>query len=133
MNLLKGKYREAEEICKNMDTSSIRNVIMAISYDTENICVYGFIQYMISRTEKVSWIELAVDIMLNPFCFIEGAYSVALFYARELLKIEKNVKNMEKILFFYNIPEKLLDEEEAKYISKEILKIEPNNEIALGI
>lgn len=53
---------------------------------------------------------------------VEGAYSVALFYARELMLIEKNVKNLERILFFYNIPEKLVDKEEAKYISKEILK-----------
>lgn len=133
MNLLQGKYKAAEEICKSMDANSVRDMIMAIAYDTENICVYCFIQYMIKRTGKVSWIELAIDIMLNPLCFIEGAYSVALFHARELLLIEKNVKNLERIIFFYNIPEKLVDEEEAKYISKEILKEEPNNEVALGV
>ena len=37
------------------------------------------------------------------------------------------------IIFFYNIPEKLVDEEEAKYISKEILKEQPDNEVALGV
>ena len=78
-NLLQGKYKEAEDICKSMDDNSIRDMIMTIAYDTENICVYCFIQYMIQRTGKVSWIELAIDIMLNPLCFIEGAYSVALF------------------------------------------------------
>lgn len=132
-NLLQGKYKEAEEICKGMDTNNIRDMIMTIAYDTENMCVYCFIQYMIKRTGKISWIELAIDVMLNPLCFIEGAYSVALFHARELLLIEKNVRNLERIIFFYNIPEKLVDEEEAKYISKEILKIEPHNEVALGI
>ena len=133
MKLLQGKYKAAEEICQSMDVNSIRDMIMNIAYDTENICVYCFIQYMIKRTGKASWIELAIDIMLNPLCFIEGAYSVALFHARELLLIEKNVKNLERIIFFYNIPEKLVDEEEAKYISKEILKEEPDNEVALGV
>lgn len=132
-NLLQGKYQEAEDICKSMDDNSLRDMIMTIAYDTENICVYCFIQYMIQRTGKASWIELAIDIMLNPLCFIEGAYSVALFHARELLLIEKNVRNLERIIFFYNIPEKLVDEEEAKYISKEILKEEPDNEVALGV
>lgn len=133
MNLLQGKYEVAEEICKGMDVNNIRDMIMAIAYDTENICVYSFIQYMIKKTGKASWIELAIDIMLNPLCFIEGAYSVALFHARELLLIEKCVKNLERIIFFYNIPEKLVDEEEVKCIAKEILTVEPDNELALGV
>lgn len=133
MNLLQGKYDIAEEICKTMDDNSIRDMIMMVAYDTENICVYGFIQYMIRRTGKASWIELAIDIMLNPLCFIEGAYSVALFHTRELLIIEKSVKNLERIIFFYNMPEKLVDEDEAKCVAKEILVVEPDNEVALGI
>lgn len=133
MNLLQGKYKEAEEICKSMAANSIRDMIMTVAYDTENICVYSFIQYMIKKTGETSWMELAIDLMLNPLCFVEGAYSVALFHARELLLIEKNVKNLERIIFFYNIPERLVDEEEAKCISKEILKVEPDNEVALSV
>lgn len=133
MNLLQGKYREVEEKCRHMNMTNIRDTIMTIAYDTENICVYSFIQYMIRKTEKISWIELAIDVMLNPLCFVEGAYSVALFHARELLSITKNVENLERILFFYNIPEKLVELEEARHIAKEILKLEPNNEIALKL
>ncbi len=133
MNLLQGKYKEVEETCKTMDVNSIRDMVMTVAYDTENICIYSFIQYMIEKTGKVSWIELAIDVMLNPLCFVEGAYSVALFHARELLLIEKNIKNLERIIFFYNIPEKLVDEKEAKCIAKEILKIEPDNKVALSI
>ena len=36
-NLLQGKYKEAEDICKSMDDNSIRDMIMTIAYDTENI------------------------------------------------------------------------------------------------
>lgn len=72
-----------------MDANSIRGMKRTIAYDTENICVYCFTQYMGKRTGQVNWIELAIDIMLNPLCFIEGAYSVALFHARVLLLIER--------------------------------------------
>lgn len=133
MNLLQGKYKEAEETCKTMDANSIRNMILDIAFETENICIYSFIQYMITKTRKTSWIELAIDVMIHPLCFVEGAYSVALFHAREALLIENNVENLERILFFYNIPEKLVDQEEAKYIAKEILKVEPDNEVALSV
>ena len=133
LNLLQGKYKEVAETCKNMDTESIRDMIMNIAYNTESIYVYSFVQYMINKTTNVSWIKLAIDIMLNPLCFMEGAYSVALFHARELLITEKNVENLERILFFYNIPEKLIEEEEARYIAKEILIMEPNNKAALSV
>lgn len=133
LNLLQGKYKEAAEICKDMDTESIRDTIMDIAYDTESLCVYSFVQYMIHQTGNISWIKLAIDIMLHPLCFMEGAYSVALFHARELLTAQKSVENLERILFFYHIPEKLIEEEEAQYIAKEILLMEPDNEAALSV
>lgn len=71
--------------------------------------------------------------MLNPLCFVEGAYSVALFHARELLLNTKSIENMERILFFYDIPEKLVDKEEAEIIAKEILKIEPDNKVVMAL
>ena len=49
------------------------------------------------------------------------------------LTLDKSHFITERIIFFYNIPEKLVDEEEAKYISKEILKEQPDNEVALGV
>ena len=96
------------------------------------MCILFYTVYD-SKNWKGKLDRTAIDIMLNPLCFIEGAYSVALFHARELLLIEKNLRNLERIIFFYNIPEKLVDEEEAKYISKEISKEQPDNEVALGV
>ena len=133
LHLLQGNYMEAEEVCNTMDVDSIRDMVMTIAYDIENICVYRFIRYMIERTKNVGWVELAIDVMLHPLCFVEGAYSVALFHARELLLKNKSVENLERILFFYNLPEKLVEKKEAQCIAKEILKVEPDNEIALEI
>lgn len=131
--LLQGKYKEAEELCKNVNETTIRDVLLEIAYDTESICVYSFLQYMIMSTEEKKWIKLAIDMMLNPLCFVEGAYSVALFHTRQLLQMEKSVDNLEKLLFFYNIPESLLEEDEARYIARQILKLDPDNEVALAI
>lgn len=71
--------------------------------------------------------------MINPLCFIEGAYSIALFHARELLKMNSSVVNMERILFFHNIPEKLVGHTEARLIANEIISVEPNNAVALEV
>ena len=133
VKLIYGEYQEIEQICRNQTEAEIRDLMMNVAYDTENLSVYGFIQYMIRRTENANWIKLAVDIMLNPFGFMEGAYSVALYHARELVLMERNIINLERLLFFYNIPEKLINDEEAKNIAKEILKTDANNKVAQDI
>lgn len=132
-NLFKGNYEDIANICRDMDTDNIRDILITIAYDSENISVYSFVLYMIKKTENAIWIELAVDIMMNPLCFIEGAYSVALFHSRELLFMKRSIRNLERILFFYNIPEKLVDKEEAQLIAQEILKKDPQNLVALKI
>lgn len=66
-------------------------------------------------------------------CFIEGAYSIALFHSRELLEMKLCITNLERILFFHNIPEKLVEDDEAELVAKKIIEIEPNNIVALEI
>lgn len=132
-SLLQGKYGVAEDICKNIDEEKMQNILLNMAYDTEGIYVYSFVQYMIKKTQKASWIGAAIELMLHPLCFLEGAYSVALFHARELLSINRNSENLERILYFYHIPEKLVDKKEALLIAEELLKLEPDNRVALEV
>ena len=37
---------------------------------------------------------------------------------------------MEKVIFFHDIPEKLVEEKEAEAVAREIIKIEPGNCVA---
>lgn len=131
--IFEGFYSDAENVLLELDKNEQRDVIMNLAYDTESVSVYSFLRYMSERNRTQFWLELIIDIMINPLCFIEGAYSTALFHARELLKMNSSVANMERILFFYNIPEKLVGHTEAKLIAEEIISVEPNNVIALEI
>lgn len=133
LKLKQGQYVELEEILEGIDTPRVRDIMMNIAYETESISVYGFLSYMIQKRESERWLKLVIDIMLNPLCFIEGAYSIALFHARELLSINRTAENLERVLFFYNIPEKLIDEREACCLVQELLNIEPDNKVALQI
>ena len=91
-NIVQGKYREASILCGKIDDISVSDIILNIAYDIESMAVYSFIQYMINITEKKTWIELAIDIMIHPLCFIEGAYSVALYHVRELLLMDRSIR-----------------------------------------
>jgi len=131
--ILEGKYSEAEGIITQMNFSEQRDEILNLAYDSESVAVYSFLRYVTEKNKKQFWLELTIDVLINPLCFIEGAYSIALFHARELLDMNLSIKNMERILFFYNIPEKIVDYTEAVLIAKKILEIEPNNEVAQEI
>lgn len=129
LKLEQGKFLDVEKISNEMDILKFHDILMNIAYETEWISVYGFVAHMIKKKENCEWLKLAVDIMLNPLCFVEGAYSIALFHARQLLSIDRNVENLERILFFYSIPERLIDKDEACAIAEEILAIEPDNKV----
>lgn len=131
--IFKGLYFEAEQICLNMNFNLLRDIMMNMAYDTESMCIYSFLRYMVEKNKTKDWLELIIDIMINPLCFVEGAYSIALFHTRELMKIDSSVSTMEKFLFFFNIPEKLVGKSEAELVANKIIQLEPNNFVALEI
>lgn len=131
--IVKGQYDEAKKICDNMSINDIKNEIIHIAYQTESISVYAFSEYMSSFDDCIEWYKLIIELLINPLCFIEGAYSIAFYYSKELLKKEQSIENMERLLFFYDIPEKLLEKEKAFDMAKYIIKIDSKNAVAIKI
>ncbi len=127
------RFDEAEILCKDMKTEEIAHLLLESAYKTESITVYGFAMYMKERHDKKTWLNIMFDLMINPLCFIEGAYALAAVHARELIGIEESVENLEKLLFIYNSPENVISEKEAKIAAVKMLKIEPQNTAALEV
>lgn len=133
-DILNAKYEQAAKKFKNMNNEEIHDIIwFNIADRTESLSVYGFTQYMFKKTGNTLWLNLSVIIMAYTLCWIEGAYAVGIFHARELVSLKKNVDNLLLLLSFYGLPERLMKEEEAESIAKEILKLDKNNEIALNV
>ena len=133
-DILNAKYEQAAKKFKNMNNEEIHDIIwFNIADRTESLSVYGFTQYMFKKTENTIWLSLSVVIMSFTLCWMEGAYAVGIFHARELVSLKKNVDNLLLLLSFYGLPERLMKEEEAESIAKEILKLDKNNEIALNV
>lgn len=132
--IIQGRYEDARAIYEQFgwkEDKVAKDFFFNLAYDTGSICIYNFVVYMINTTQKTFWMEVAKEIMEGALCHIEGGYSVALFYARELLKRERSVENLQAIIAFYEIPEQLIDEEELADLVEEILEKDPFNKIAL--
>ena len=133
-DILNAKYEQAAKKFKNINNEEIHDIIwFNIADRLESLTVYGFTQYMFKKTENTIWLSLSVVIMSFTLCWMEGAYAVGIFHARELVSLEKNIDNLILLLSFYGLPEHLMKEEEAESIAKEILKLDKNNEIALNV
>ena len=133
-DILNAKYEQVAKKFRNMSDEDIHDIIyFNIADRTESLSVYGFTQYMFKKTDNTVWLSLSVSIMAYILCCMEGAYAVGIFHARELVSLEKNIDNLILLLSFYGLPERLMKEEEAESIAKEILKLDINNEIALNV
>lgn len=131
--IFEGQYFATEKKIASLGDNEKKKLILLLAYDSESIAIYSFVRYMVEKYKTQFWLELSIDIMINPLCFVEGAYSIALFHAKELLEMDLSIKNLERILFFYNIPEKLIDDAEAEAIAKKIIELEPENIVALEV
>ena len=131
--LTSGRFDEAEILCNDMESDEIADSMLRSAYETESITVYGFAAYMKENHEKKTWLTIMFDLLINPLCFMEGAYALAAVHARELVSIEESIENMEKLLFIYNSPENVISDDEAKKIAEKMLDIEAQNEVALSV
>ena len=125
----KGDYDKIDDFME--EKIDAEKLLMQFAYETENISVVNYVMNRAIVSNDDYWIELVIKLFLNPYSYIEGAYSCALYYAKKQLKNNYTEKNLEQILFFNVIPEKLISDMEAKKIIHELLKINPKNETAL--
>lgn len=60
-------------------------------------------------------------------------YNNTLFHAWEMHRLKPDIETKKFLLFFYNIPERLLPLETALHIANEIIKADPDYKPALEI
>lgn len=131
-----GDYESIDELFENVEITKQKDILEKIAFKTESLSIYTYINYRILKNQDKDIVylhQIAMEILII-LCFIEGAYSSAFYHAKQILKLQpENVKNLEQLLFFYDIPERLLSEEEAITISKKILEIDKKSAVARKI
>ena len=75
--VLEGFYHEAENLMLTIPLNAQRDIIMDLAYDTESIAIYGFLRYMLEKNKTKYLLEMTIDVMINPLCFVEGAYETS--------------------------------------------------------
>lgn len=120
--IITGNFFEAKKQLTNIKQEHLRDILLTIGYDDNNICAYSFICFLILEHETTEYHSLASEILIHSFPQI-GGYAAALFHVRRSLQLDPdNIEILEMLLFFNDIPEKLVMDEEAKIVAAKVIK-----------
>lgn len=132
--VLSGNFVQAKHLSSQMDMESLRDSLFLIAYEKEDITPYGFVNYLLLEKETAELHFLASFLLSMALNHMDGSYQTALFHATKASELEPNdITYMENLLFFYEIPDQLLSKGRATDIASQILKKEPDNQIALSV
>jgi len=132
--ILSGEFLKAKPLVKEINQERLDTILSKIGYDEESICAYSFICFLIKDNETVEYHLLACGLMQTALCHLTGAYQCALYHARRVVEMCPNdMEAKENLLFFYRLPEKLINDEEAKSIVDAVLKKNPESPIAKSV
>jgi hypothetical protein len=129
--LFENKLCELEELLINQDVKKFREILIDIAFENESIVIYSLVCMMLIKKESIELHELAADLLVHPLCIIEGGYAAALYHTRRIIILSpENIDFKEAIIFFHNVPDKLVTKKEAIQVAHQILEKEPNNKCA---
>lgn len=130
--ILDGNFLEAKKLLANLNYEVFRNTLFTIGYDDQNICSYSFICFLLLENETTQYHVLATELLNLAFPHLVGGYATALYHIRRAIELDPHDFELQaNLLFFNDIPEKLISNKEAKEIALKVLAKKPDNPIAL--
>ena len=130
--LLENKIDEAGMLIKNIDrellNKEIQDVLLEVSFSKQSMVPYAVILKLLFEEESANLHAFASILLSNPLCWIEGAYYAGFYHQKRAIELEpQNIAFKEYLLSYNLLPDKILSDEEALKICKQILKDDPDN------
>ena len=116
-------FESAKKMVKKLSTKELEGALVDFAYRTENLFAYAFIWYLLKDHENEDYHYIASIILALGLNHLPNAYNLSLFHARKAIELDRsNIDNKQWLLFFYNLPEKLINDNEALAIANEVIK-----------
>lgn len=129
-----GKFEEAKAYIKDMSYEDMHNSLIDLGFKTECVSLYTFVTFLLIEKETAALHYCAAMLIAQCFVYIEGSYSMGLFHARRSVELAPDDPSYkEYLLLYYNIPDKLLNKEDAEAIANALLSQDPSNITARNI
>lgn len=127
--ILDGEFEEARLIKDEMNFYEFADEVMQLAFEEENLIVYTFISYLLTKKEEGELHRIACNLMCHAYKSYTGAYISGLYHARKAIECAPDhIAYREMLLFFRALPYKLISDQEIIEITEHILNIDPENE-----
>lgn len=125
------RFEAAARIVLEEHKGTIEDILLRLAYEDRDIRPYAFICSLLTQKPTAHWHYVASLLLSQPLCHLPGAYQVAFYHAQIALRLApEDVEVKEYLLFFRDIPARLLDEKEAVRLANEILTSKPDSQAA---
>lgn len=130
--ILCGDFKEAKKLVKKLSFETFYNDLLSTAFDNGSIANYSFVTSLLVDQENEDLQNLAYMILSQPLCHIEGAYVSSFYHAQRAVELTnyKDEGLLENLLFLNIVPEKVVNDDDAKIIARKILLLNPKNEVA---
>jgi hypothetical protein len=128
--MLSNDFSSIEKLLNNASRDEIKSLI-DIPFDTGGIITYTIVCMMLIKKETSELHYRAAQILFLPLCYLEGAYSAALYHIRRAIELAPKDKGLKELLIFlHEVPDQVVSKDEAISIARELLKEDSNNKPA---
>lgn len=132
--IIAGEFSQAGRFLNEIGQDKLESILLDIGYDDECICAYSFVCFLLLKQESKDYHHLASIILIHAFPHLVGGYKTALYHIRRAIEMDPNDIDLEEMLiFFHNIPEKLVSREEAIKVATKVLEKKPESNPAKRI
>lgn len=120
--------KELNKLPDKKRESVLRNMAYKPKSDQNNLLVYTFLFSLIVKDETSQLHLLLSKIMGLALNHISQAETIGLYHGLKALQLDpENVDIMEYLLYFNQIPEKLLSDDLATSFAERIIDVRPNS------
>lgn len=132
--ILSGEFLEARPFLKDLSEEDLKDLLFIMGCDEGSMASYAFVCFLIQENETIERHLFASYLLNIAFCHIKGAYESSFYHIRRALELRPNdIELKESLLFFNDIPERVLSDEKAIKIAQEILNVKPTCDLAQEI
>lgn len=116
-----GDIEGMKYIALKASPDSLENILVELGFEVHSLALYTLMISMIINRVTEKRHDTAIDLLIHPLCRYEGAYTLALYHARKNIALKPSLENRTLLLFFHDVPDKLVTKDEAIEVARYIL------------
>ncbi|PTI40742.1 hypothetical protein BU062_08680 [Staphylococcus succinus] len=134
-HVLNGEFESVKRLMSEADFMEFEEAYISSAHEVESIMFYTCILDMMKMEETAEMHDLAFLLLVYPLSELQGALDSAFYHAESSIKLTdgKEVKSLLQMLLLHAIPEPVISDKKAFDVSRQILKLDPSNNVARNV